>query len=216
MGRKALKTGENTELSGKIFGEWTFERLESEFGVKGRVSMFCVKMVELEEGKKAAIAANYSEKTAATRASLLLRNDNVCKAIKALRASKSENVAAAVGISVERCLTELGRMAFYDPAAVASGNLKGPEDIANLPEDVRRCIIGWSWDQAGNFCVKMTEKTPQLNLLLKHLGALTEKISAKVEHSGAVSNTVMVVRDVGDDEAWARKLLEQQNKLQES
>lgn len=215
MDRKALKTGENTEFSGKIFGEWTFERLESEFGVKGRRALFCVKMVELEVGCKAVVAAGYSETSAEQQAAELLKKPNISEAIKALRASKSENVAAAVGISVERCLTELGRMAFYDPAAVASGNLKGPEDIASLPEDVRRCIIGWSWDQAGNFCVKMTEKTPQINLLLKHLGALTEKISAKVEHSGAVSNTVMVVRDVGDDEAWARKLLEQQNKLQD-
>jgi len=106
-------------------------------------------------------------------------------------------------------------MAHYDVASLASVELKGPEDLVNLPEQVRRAIIGWSWDQSGRFIPKLAEKTPQINLLLKHLGALTEKVSAKVEHSGAVSNTVMVVRDVGDDEAWARKLLEQQNKLQD-
>jgi len=92
MGRKALKTGENTEFSGKIFGEWTFERLESEFGVKGRKALFCVKMAELEVGSKAAVAAGYSANSSQEQACNLLKEVNVSQAIAALIKAKTENV----------------------------------------------------------------------------------------------------------------------------
>lgn len=60
-------------------------------------------------------------------------------------------------------------MAFYDPADIAGANISGPQDIPNLPEDVRRAIIGWSWDKQGNFILKLSPKTPSLELLGRHL-----------------------------------------------
>jgi hypothetical protein len=44
-------------------------------------------------------------------------------------------------------LREIQRMAMYDPAQLT--DVKSPDDIKKLPEDVRRAIVGWSWDRNG-------------------------------------------------------------------
>ena len=126
---------------------------------------------------QAAIRAGYSAKTANEQGTALLANLSVRKAIeegKALRAEKAE-------VSAERVLKELCCLALYDPVEIAKESVTCPADIAKLPEHVRRCIIGWSWDKMGNFVLKLSPKTPNLELLGRHLALFRDKLELSGE-----------------------------------
>lgn len=126
---------------------------------------------------QAAIRAGYSAKTAHAIAEKLLRKAEINEAIQSAMKSRSERTE----VTQDRVIQELAAMAFYDPADLASTPVNCPADIAKLPEAVRRAIVGWSWDKHGNFVLKLSPKTPSIDLLAKHLGMLRER----VEHTGA-------------------------------
>lgn len=128
---------------------------------------------------QAAIRAGYSEKTAHAQGHDLLKHPEVAERIGVLMAERS----ARTQISADRVLEELAAMAFYDPADIAAPMLAGervavtgPADIPNLPEAVRRAIVGWGWDRKGNFTLKLSPKTPSLQLIMQHLGMLKTEI----------------------------------------
>ncbi len=123
-------------------------------------------------GTQAAIRAGYSPKTANEQAARLLAKASVSEAIQAGQATR----AASAGVSAERVVQELAHLSFYDPAALTKTPITKPEDIANLPENVRRAIIGWEYDAKGNFKIKLSPKTPSLDLLARHLGMLKDKL----------------------------------------
>lgn len=134
-------------------------------------------------GKQAAIRVGYSPATAEVTASRLLSNVKVKAAVDERRAALSENAE----VSQERIVKEFCRMGFYDPADIASQPMNGPEDIAKLPEDVRRAIVGWGWDKAGNFTLKLADKAGALVSLGRHLGMFTDK----VEQTGTMTLNVL-------------------------
>ncbi len=117
-------------------------------------------------GEQAAIRAGYSAKWARSQASHLATNPNIAAEIIRLQAKRSERTE----VTADRVLTELGCLAFYDPAIIASARMRGPEDIANLPEPVRRAIVGWKWDATGNFTLMLSPKVPSLVEIGRHLG----------------------------------------------
>lgn len=80
-------------------------------------------------------------------------------------------------------------MSFYDPSDFES--VKGPEDIKNLPEHVRRAIVGWDWNRNGKFVLKISPKTPSLDQLGRYLRMFTEKI----EISGRLSIEDLICGD---------------------
>jgi phage terminase small subunit len=108
----------------------------------------------------------------------LMANDRIAAAIQDAMQARS----VATGVTAERVVTELARMAFFDVADIAKETITCPADIAKLPEDVRRAIVGWSWDKAGNFTLRLSPKTPSLDLLARHLGMLNDKL--KLEGDG--------------------------------
>ena len=114
---------------------------------------------------QAAIRAGYSAKTANEQAPRLLVNVSISAAIQAEMNKRSVRTE----ITADRVLREVSHMALYDPADIAGANISGPQDIPSLPEEVRRAIIGWSWDKQGNFILKLSPKTPSLELLGRHL-----------------------------------------------
>lgn len=134
-------------------------------------------------GAQAAIRAGYSAKAAKEQAARLLTDANVSAAIKSRRAALSEHAQ----VTQEQIVAEFVRMGFYDPAAIAGQPMNGPEDIPNLPEDVRRAIVGWGWDKAGNFTLKLADKNSALVNLGRHLGMFTDKVDVKGEMAITVS-----------------------------
>ena len=129
-------------------------------------------------GTQAAIRCGYSERTANEQAARLLAIASVREA--AQKAMDERSVRTE--ITADRVLREIASQAFYDPADIGDVEINCPKDIRKLPEHVRRCIIGWSWDKAGNFVLKFSPKVPALDQLGRHLKLFTDKI----EHSGAV------------------------------
>lgn len=124
---------------------------------------------------KSAIAAGFKAHSAGQAGSRLLKKANVRAAVDAYVAKICEELE----LSAKKVLTEIGYMAFYDPADIA-GKVKGPDDIAGLPEPVRKAIVGWGWDKAGNFVVKLSPKTPSQELLGRHLKLFTDKLEVEV------------------------------------
>ncbi|MAO03585.1 MAG: terminase [Citromicrobium sp.] len=127
-------------------------------------------------GKQAAIRAGYSAPTAEVTASRLLSNVKVKAAIDERLAALAEKA----GVTQERIVEEFVRMGFYDPADLVRTPVTKPEDIANLPEDVRRAIVGWSWDKAGNFTLKLADKAGSLVSLGRHLGMFKDRVEHDV------------------------------------
>lgn len=129
-------------------------------------------------GTQAAIRCGYSERTANEQAARLLAVVSVREAVQKAMDKRAERTE----ITADRVLREIAAQAFYDAADIGDIEVTCPKDIRKLPENVRRCIIGWSWDKAGNFVLKFSPKTPSLDLLGRHLKLFTDK----VELSGAV------------------------------
>lgn len=99
----------------------------------------------------------------------------------------------ATALDVKR---EIARMAMFDPAHVTG--VTCPEDIALLPEDVRRAIVGWSWDRNGNFTVKLAKESA-LEMLGRHHGLFKDR----VEHSGPGGGPIPVTPATLSDEQLA-------------
>lgn len=136
---------------------------------------------------QAAIRAGYSPRSAEVTASRLLRNAKVAAAITEAQKARSERTE----ITQDRVLQELAAMAYYDPADLVSTPMNGPADIAKLPEHVRRAIIGWGWDRHGNFTLKLSRKTPALDLIGRHLGMFVEKHEHAGPGGGAIQLNVI-------------------------
>ena len=126
---------------------------------------------------QAVIRSGYSAKTAHVTAAKMLSNAKVQGAVQIGMSARAEKAE----LSAERVLKELCCLALYDPAEIAKESVTCPADIAKLPEHVRRCIIGWSWDKMGNFVLKLSPKTPNLELLGRHLALFRDKLELSGE-----------------------------------
>jgi phage terminase small subunit len=122
---------------------------------------------------QAATRAGYSPKTANEQGARLLANVSVRSAVEAAQKDRGERIKA----TADDVLREIQRLAMFDPAEFK--DVKSPEDVANLPEDVRRAIVGWSWDKNGRFTIKLV-KEGALEMLGRHHGLFKDR----VEHSG--------------------------------
>lgn len=152
---------------------------------------------------QAAIRAGYSEKTARRIGSENLSKPDIQTAIR----SRLAGHMSKLEITQERILTEMARMAFYDPAELIGlkmddqGNLiglSGPQDIANLPEDVRRAIVGWGYDRNMIFTVKLADKSKALDQLARHLGLFNDKLNVNVT-DGLADRLRRAKERAGDD-----------------
>ena len=148
---------------------------------------------------QAAIRAGYSVKTANEQGPRLLAHPEIKDAIDAAKIERSTRTE----IEAERVLKEIAAMAFYDPADLigtarelkagaechsgegvveingkryAVAGIVSPAHIAGLPENVRRAIIGWSWDRNQNFTLKLADKSKALDQLARHLSLYNDRL----------------------------------------
>lgn len=146
-------------------------------------------LVDLNQ-TRAYIAAGYSEKGAAQSASALLRNPKVAAYIEKKLGKRSEKL----GITAERVLAEIAKLAFLDPRKFYddNGNLK---PVTELDDETAACLAGVEvyeeFEGRGDDRehvgqtkkIKFTDKGINLERLGKHLKLFTDK----VEHSGDVT-----------------------------
>lgn len=132
---------------------------------------------------QAAIRAGYSEKTARSIGHELLTKPDVEAAVAAGRAKLSEKT----GITAERVLAEIEKVAFANPRAVMAWGPGGVilRDSEELTED-EAAIISEVAETKDGMRVKLHSKLDALGKLGQHLGLFKDR----VEHSGTVEHKV--------------------------
>ena len=123
-------------------------------------------------GTQAAIRAGYSEKTAASQAYDLLRKPEIQAVVEA----KRREVSAKAGLTMERIVTEAGRLALSDVRKIVDvdGNLKQirelDDDTAAAIASVKLAVTGSGDDVEMVKEYKFWPKNPAIDTLIKHLG----------------------------------------------
>lgn len=147
---------------------------------------FCEEYAISLNAKEAALAAGYSPKGAQTQGPRLLK-------LPAVRAKVDEllkRTSKKLEVTQERVVEEIARMAFYDPAdlipdleeAVTTGStfLTNGQQIRDLPENVRRAIVGWKFDKDGRLEIKLADKSKALDQLARHLSLYNDSLDVQV------------------------------------
>lgn len=112
----------------------------------------------------------------------LMKNKHVLKMINA----KLEKNDIFVGPTIPRILTELMRIAFFDPKDLFNDD-GTPKALSDIPEDARRCIAGieFSLEGKGEDAVtmkkfKLADKHKALENLGRHLAMFTDKLKLDI------------------------------------
>ncbi len=164
-----------------------------------RREMFCHQYVVDFIATKAAIRAGYSEKTAGSIASRLLKEVNISERVKYL----TEKVVENVKIDAEWVLRELALMYQADHTQIMDemGNIIDPKD---WPEDVKKVITQFDvtsvMDNDGNTGgmlvqkVKRTDRLQILDRIGKHKGVQAFKENVEVEAGQSLVEAIMAGR----------------------
>lgn len=142
-------------------------------------------------------SAAWKDATVHEKASRLAGDAKVQARIAALRAK----AAAANEVSIERLARELVSLAHFDAGELAKYQLRTPKDIAKLPEQIRRAIVGWSWDAKGRLVLKFEPKTKAIELLGRMTGAFNDKLAITGKDGGPIETKQL--RDLTEDELAA-------------
>jgi phage terminase small subunit len=136
---------------------------------------------------QAYLRAGYKVKPASARVQScrLLADPNIVAAIERGRQEQSARLAT----SADDVVREIARLAMFDPAVFK--DVKSPEDVAALPENARRAVVGWGWDRQGRFTIKLA-KEGALEMLGRHFGLFRDR----VEHSGPDGGPIQGTLDV--------------------
>lgn len=147
-----------------------------------RKALFVQEMIKNGgNGTQAAIAAGYSQRDARNRALRLLKEADISRQLEEARAAVVKQAEATTGVSVERTLLELSRIAYFDPGRLfdESGNLLA---IKDMPEEVRAAIaqVEHFEEFAGRGDereligytkkLKLWDKNSAIDKAMKHLG----------------------------------------------
>jgi phage terminase small subunit len=125
----------------------------------------------------AAIRAGCSGRSASSTGSEWLKMPKIQARIAELRAAAS----VKTGVSLERTLEQLGKMAYVDPAEMynEAGELK---PISEMPAHVRAAIVGIEQEEidvAGQTIgrvkkIKLAPREKAVDMIMKHLGGYAE------------------------------------------
>lgn len=140
-------------------------------------ALFVAEYLKDRNGTQAAIRAGYSPKTAHQTAYELLRKPEIAARIR----ENAESVAAIAGLTVERTLREVARIAYFDPRKLFNKDGQ-PLQLHELDDDTAAAIQGvevleeWEGSGADRRLVglvkkyKVADKNSALDKAMKHLG----------------------------------------------
>lgn len=139
---------------------------------------------------QAAIRAGYSQKTAGWIGNQLLTKTHISECVQAAMQARSEKT----GVTAERVIKELERIAFADPRSIMSWGPGGVvmRDSSELTDDeaaVVAEVAESSTETSRNLKVKLACKLGALEKLCKHLGIYAPE---KHEHTGAAGGPLCV------------------------
>lgn len=146
---------------------------------------------------QAAIRAGYSPRTANEQGARLLADVSVAEAIKAAMDERAKRT----GITTDRVLQEVAKLAFLDIAGAfsADGTMK---PLHEIDPDVRAALAGLEVAEitgdegqvVGRLRkIKLADKTANLTLLMRHLGMLNDKVKVQGDADNPLA---MLIREV--------------------
>lgn len=130
-----------------------------------------------ENSSKAALAAGFSPKTAASQGSRLFKHVEVQQALNSRRAEVLEKCQ----LTTERVTREIARLSFFDPRKMFAADGR-PLAVTELDDDTAACIVGLDvmeeWEGTGQDRVligyvkkyKIADKNSALDKAAKILG----------------------------------------------
>lgn len=156
-------------------------------------------------GTQAAIRAGFSPKTAAEQACRMLKGGHVKDAIDKAMAERSKRT----GITQDRVLRELARLAFVNPADVMNLNEAVVMDEASLDDlaaiaSVKVKTIPTEDGEIVEREVKLYDKNKSLDMLSRHLGMYNDKLEVKNEGEDkkldAINSLLEQMKPLKDDD----------------
>lgn len=156
-------------------------------------------------GAQAAIRAGFSPKTAAEQACRMLKRGQVKDAIDRAMAERSKRT----GITQDRVLRELARLAFVNPADVMNLNEAIVMDEASIDDlaaiaSVKVKTIPTEDGDIVEREVKLYDKNKSLDMLNRHLGIYNDKLEVKNEGEDkkldAISELLKQMKPLKDDD----------------
>lgn len=157
-----------------------------------RIEKFCRAYIIDLNGKKAAIAAGYSAKSAESKASQLLRNVKV----QARLAQLTKKQADKLEITAERVLAELAKLAYSNMLDYVQigGDGEANIDLSALTreqaaaiQEIRSDTTGGTGDGERRQVLRTTFKLADKGANLERLGRHLKLFTDKIEHSGLES-----------------------------
>lgn len=145
-------------------------------GLTPKQAAFCEEYLIDLNATQAAIRAGYSGKTARSQAQRMLTNVDIKNEVLRLMGNRSDEVT----VTAAQVLKEFVALAFYDIRKIAAVSINCPADIAKLPDELGKCIAGWTWDRQGNFVIKLVSRPQMLELIARHLAMFPNRL----EHTG--------------------------------
>lgn len=146
-------------------------------GLSFQQRVFVAEYLKDRNGTQAAIRAGYSANSAYSQAERLLRNVEIKAQIEAFVVKAEEKA----GLTVERTLREVARVAYFDPRKLLNPD-GSPKPINELDDDTAACLAGLEiqeqFEGSGADRVfvgyvkkyKIADKNSALDKAMKHLG----------------------------------------------
>lgn len=162
--------------------------------------LFVSEYLKDRNATKAAIRAGYSQKSAQHLGYQLLQNPPVRAAVD----EGLEKLLTDNGLTAERTIREMARLAYFDPAKLYDKHGK----LLAVPEmdaDTRAAIVsieveGTRTSKAGETSkVKLADKAAALRMAAQHHGLLKERVEVTGKDGGPVD-----IRDLSDEERAVR------------
>lgn len=140
---------------------------------------FCQEYLVDLNATQAAIRAGYSAKTAQEQSSRLLSNVMVQRRIDELKLGREQ----ATGITAERVLKEIAKLAFFDPRKLLNDD-GTPKGIHQLDDETAAAVAGIDIVTKGNddvgfadiMKVKLADKGQNLERLGRHLKLFVDRV----------------------------------------
>lgn len=150
-------------------------------GLTPRQERFIVEYCVHFDGKRAAIAAGYSTKTAQVTASKLLTKPRIAAAIQKVGAKDCKKLE----LTREKVLGELAKSLFRDPIGMENADGFVVTSLKEIPRELRVIIDGFKvfqqmeYDEEARVSrpvsqkieVKLVPKASTIDMAMKHLGA---------------------------------------------
>lgn len=84
--------------------------------------------------------------------------------------------------TADHVVHEVANVAFANLSELGLYDVRGPEDLPNLPERLQRLVSGWKWDRHGNFVLEFVDKQRAQEQLMRHFGLY--QADRRNEHDG--------------------------------